>query len=110
MPPVPKPSTVRDEDFRHWISRHPCVVSNGDCRYARYEKATLGEFVSDVCHYFTRRNHGDELLFPACRRHHAEQHTSGVESFARKYGLRLLELCQGFRREYLEGDFLTEAA
>lgn len=110
MPPVPKPSTVRDEDFRHWISRHPCVVSNGDCVYSRYAKATNGEPVSDACHFFTRRNHGDELLFPACRRHHAEQHTSGIESFAMKYELRLQQICRRLRREFFEGDFLSEVA
>ena len=108
MPPVPKPSTVRDEEFRHWVSRHPCVVSNGDCEYARYEVATEGDFVSDPCHYYTERNHGDELLFPGCRVHHAEQHTIGIESFARKYGLKLLEICERLRWQFLHGDFLTE--
>jgi hypothetical protein len=107
MPPVPKPSTVREVDYRHWISRHRCVVSNGDCRYARYEKATEGDFVSDCCHYLAKRVFGDLLLFPACRFHHQEQHAIGVESFAEKYGLKLLELCQRFRERYLNPDWMS---
>lgn len=110
MPPVPKATVVRDDDFKHWISRHPCVVSNGDCWYASYTKATGGDRVSDPCHYFTRRNYGDLLLFPGCRVHHQEQHRIGVVSFAVKYGLQLLELCQRLRAQYLGGDWLTEGA
>jgi hypothetical protein len=105
MPPVPKPEIVRDPDFLRWIAFQPCVVSDGDCRY---ERNPQGHLVSDACHYFTRRDHGDELVFPACRFHHQLQHALGVETFAQRFALKLLNLCRRFRREYLEGDFLSE--
>lgn len=82
---------------RAFIRRHSCVV-------------TLA-IIHDECdggiecaHYRTAANSGtaikppDWWCFPACRRHHAEQHRIGQPAFERKYGISLADICAEFVR------------
>ena len=90
---------AEDQSFREFVRRLPCLVCLGFAR-------------SDPCHLRAKRRFGDWLevagtmrgnIFPACRRHHAEQHQRGVETFARAHGLELVEVCRVVGAAYLEG-------
>lgn len=85
------PRRPDDESFREFVRRLPCVV----CR-----APTLR---GDPCHLHARRRFGDWLerdgelignIYPACRRHHGEQHNEGIESFPRARGLDLDAVCR----------------
>ncbi len=82
---------------RAFIRRHACV-------------ATLGKVIDDcegaiqACHYRTAANSGKSLksadwdTFPACVKHHAEQHRIGQPAFERKYGIDLAAICAEMAR------------
>lgn len=76
---VPKPEVVRDPDFLKWLHEWPCCVPSCSCAQ------------SDAAHIRNRRDHGDAaMVIPLCRRHHREQHDTGIVTFAAKYGLDLV--------------------
>ena len=74
--PSPKPVTERDPELVKWVRGQECLVPH--CGLP-----------GESCHVRTR-NHGDRAnVVPLCRTHHQEQHTRGVRTFERRYGLDL---------------------
>jgi hypothetical protein len=89
-----------DESLREFVRRLPCAV----CR-----KPTLG---GDPCHLRAKRRFGDWVeregkvvgnIFPACNRHHREQHSIGILSFQAIHRIDLDEVTEVVGRAYLEG-------
>jgi hypothetical protein len=80
-----------------FIRRHTCVVTlakiHDDC-----------EGAVECCHWRSAANSGkgikppDWFTFPACSKHHREQHNIGQPAFERKYGLDLSAICAEFAR------------
>jgi hypothetical protein len=93
-----------DEGLREFCRRLPCVVDLGK----RGPDGAHSHAGGDPCHRAAKRVHGDWVehegrvignIFPACRRHHGEQHSHGVESFGRA----LIEVCEAVGQAYLAG-------
>jgi hypothetical protein len=107
LPAIASVSTDRtpirpsDASFREFVRRLPCVV----CLVH-----TLG---GDPCHRLGRRRFGDWLgpfeleltgnLYPACRDHHTDQHTAGINTFASGRGIDLAEITLLIGRAYQRG-------
>lgn len=87
---VPKPEVVRDPDFLKWLKEWPCCVPSCDAQ------------LSDPAHIRNRRDHGDErMAVPLCRKHHREQHDTGIITFAAKYGVALSERAEWYWARWL---------
>lgn len=90
-----------DEGFREFVRRCRCVA----CSDEALRQATPPEMPSksEACHIKARRNNADAAnLVPLCRRHHQEQHTTGILSFQQKYFLDLQMLAAALWERYQE--------
>lgn len=70
----PKPKRKQDRALLDTYHTGRCVVCN-----------RVG---SDPCHIKSKGSGGGDFpwnVMPMCRRHHSEQHTSGMTTFAHKY-------------------------
>ena len=70
-----------DPAYRAWIRQQPCLLANvARCRG-----------VVEACHVKSKgAGGGDQAnLYPACSRHHAEQHAIGIRTFQAKYSVDL---------------------
>jgi hypothetical protein len=82
---------------RAFIRRHTCVAT-----LSRIHDDCDGRI--ECCHHRTAANSGksqkpfDWNCFPACSKHHAEQHRIGQSAFERKYGISLADICADFAR------------
>lgn len=101
MRPSPKPETWRDPDYVAWVREQPCIACH------QVGNRQLGP--SQCAHMRTRRNHGDRWILPLCLWHHTEQHQIGIQSFLKKYNLRLGLLCKEYRALYEVQHLLREA-
>lgn len=89
-------------EFRLFVSQLACAI----------ELKVIPTGV-DPCHLRTKRVNGDWLrgvagdpvgnIFPAMRKHHTEQHTIGIDSFAHKHDRNLVEVCRVVGEGYLRG-------
>lgn len=77
-PMFPKPTTIRDKQYKTWIRQLPCLCCGRP---------------SDP-HHVPEKGHGskgaktsDRRCIPLCSTHHKETHNSGRETFAAKYGI-----------------------
>jgi hypothetical protein len=91
--PKRKNAPLQSAKHRAFIRRHKCVVNN---------PAECDEFHPiEAAHYRTAANSGmgrkpsDVYLFPACRRHHREQHNIGQRLFEMTYNVNLDGICRG---------------
>lgn len=86
---------------RKFVRSHECVVLSVGGEIA-WEDACHG--FGECAHYRTAENSGvglkpaDWHCFPACAKHHQEQHRIGQPAFERKYGLKLDEICAELAR------------
>jgi hypothetical protein len=93
MTAVPKSVIVIDPPRREWIRERPCTI----CALTNALQASPTE----CAHVHTRRNAGDqENLWPACKRHHAERHRWGIQTFQMTYGVVLEDVARRLHREY----------
>ena len=84
---VRRQKCVLDPNRRsHWV--------NADSRKCRYAWRTGVGFQADPAHVVHSQGAGGDSthLIPLCRKHHTEQHNTGVETFAAKHGLDLEKL------------------
>ena len=81
----------RDPAYAKWVRSGLCLIG----------EQCFGTGV-EACHVKTRGAGGDDRgnLVPLCRQHHREQHTIGIRSFGRKYGVDLLAHAQHLATVY----------
>ncbi len=81
MTAVPKSPPINSKAHRAFVCTFECAARSETC-YGRIDP-----------HHVTTRGAGggDETCIPLCRGHHIEIHAIGVETFAKKHGLDLLE-------------------
>lgn len=86
---APKCEWVRHRAF---VRRHVCIVPNciGGPIEAAHVRLGLPAQVPSWMRGGTSRKPADWFTFPACHHHHAEQHSIGEATFAKKYGINLL--------------------
>lgn len=106
--PVPKEGLIRDDAFRDWIRRRPCLLADREpCECGKYTHIGSNRQSVDCAHVRTKRLAGDVAnCVPLCSGsggHHMEQHRIGIKSFQAKYGLDLkataAELWDRYREE-----------
>lgn len=82
----PKPTRIKDKDIRERVRRKPCLV--------------CGALPCDAAHIKTvGSGGGDKIvnaegeivvnLIPLCRKHHVEQHAIGIDTFFKKYSIKV---------------------
>lgn len=77
--------------YAAWIRKKACIIG-GRCWT-----------VVQAAHFHGRGAGGkSESLFPCCAEHHSEQHTIGIATWQRKYGIDLEAVTAHLRREYEE--------
>lgn len=78
---------------RAFVRRHVCIVP--DCIGGPIEAAHVRKGLPGNTPSWARGGTSykpiDAFCFSACHHHHAEQHSIGEETFARKYGVNLLK-------------------
>lgn len=89
----PKPKTARSEKYLRWIRTHKCLVFH-DCRGP-----------VQAAHLNGKRGMGiktsDFFAVPLCDRHHKQQHTLGIATFAERYRLDLWRECAELMEAWL---------
>lgn len=85
-----------DESRRAFVRTFPCCACAVEFFGGQHS-------MTQACHLKSRGAGGAdaENLFPACVRHHIEQHTIGVASFQKKYRLNLARVCERIERAYV---------
>lgn len=77
-----------------WVRGHVCACFGKDECEGKIEAAHLRLGVPAEFRGGTSQKPDDRFAWPACSKHHAEQHRIGEASFQAKYGLKLLALCE----------------
>lgn len=102
--PLKRKAQVKDrakEVARHhfpshlaWVRGFLCAAhAAGECE-GKTEAAHLRSGLPAEFRGGTGQKPDDRFAWPACTKHHAEQHRIGEASFQAKYGLNLLALCE----------------
>lgn len=94
-----KPVRKKNRKYLDWVSKQLCVICKSPGQYH-----DSGEWLNDPCHILGKgAGGGDEgNVFPACRKHHSEQHKIGINAFQVKYGLDLRKLAKRYWQNYLK--------
>ncbi len=89
----------RDPAFIAWIRGQHCCVPVG--KYWWPDRPTG---IVEPAHVQTRGAGGLDKgnTVPMCQQHHAEQHTLGIQTFQKKYGIDLKREAADYARRYLE--------
>lgn len=93
----------RNKAFAQWVADFRCCIGyygldpSHDC--------PLGYLGSEAAHIKSRGAGGDDArnIVPLCRYHHQEQHTMGIKSFQKKYGIVLQDFADHFWNFYQSG-------
>lgn len=89
MRPVYKKKRVVNRAYLNWIARQSCSVCYSSGEYHE----DVGEWLCNPCHIKSRGAGGDDTqVFPACQKHHNEQHKLGMMAFETKYRVNLSEI------------------
>jgi hypothetical protein len=80
----------RHPAFLAWLRTYPCVLCGNSAEPAHVKSRGAG---------------GDDIgnTVPLCRTHHREQHDTGIQSFARKYGIDLAQVAAGYGEAFTQG-------
>jgi len=75
--------------YRRWIREQPCLICGAPAEPAHVKSRGAG---------------GADLdnIVPLCRRHHQEQHQSGIRSFATRYGVDLSQCAAAYGEAYAQ--------
>lgn len=107
MPPVKKPTVVKDPDWLKVVRQMPCRVEGPECNYAFGRLGSDGQRLCEPNHL--RKRNDDGCVVPLCPGHHRTNTVSwhnGERTFCRHYGFTKAELiaeAETLYRTYKEG-------